>query len=204
MISPKRSKLSDMSQNDKKMDTSLVTLVERNPAPYGIPLLNTVAMAKISDPNDLVAMAQEIQKADTFVKATASNKLKVIVDQVRHLQQMAIQILQEAKDNTRLHHAACNFKKVPGNIYHLYKRPSGQTYFSMLSPEEWGTTCPHDFQGSFRLECDLTWTPLEEVLQKDSDMQIIEALMGSKNLSSVICGPDQLLNARAALLPPDL
>lgn len=74
-------------------------------------------------------------QADQFVKASASGKLKVIVDQVRHLQEMAMQILQDAKDNTRLHHAACNFNKVPGQIYHLYKRPSGQIYFSMLSPE---------------------------------------------------------------------
>ncbi|CAB3372777.1 Hypothetical predicted protein [Cloeon dipterum] len=188
--------------DDKKLDTSIVTLVERNPAPYGIRLLDSVAIAKRSDPNDLVTMAQEIQKADTFVKANASSKLKIIVDQVRHLQEMAMKILQEAQDNTRLHHAACNFKKVPGKIYHLYKRSSGQTYFSMLSPEEWGQSCPHDFQGSYRLECDLTWTPLEEMEQKDSDMQIIEALMGAKNFGNIICGPETLLDTKAALLPP--
>jgi len=75
-----------------------------------------------------------ILQADQFVKASTSGKLKVIVDQVRHLQQMALKILQDAQDNTRLHHAACNFHKVPGQIYHLYKRASGQVYFSMLSP----------------------------------------------------------------------
>jgi len=44
-------------------------------------------------------------------------------------------VLEEAKRDADLHHAACNFKKIPGKLYYLYKRNSGQTYFSMLSPE---------------------------------------------------------------------
>ena len=44
-------------------------------------------------------------------------------------------VLEEAKRDAELHHAACNFKKIPGKIYYLYKRKSGQTYFSMMKPE---------------------------------------------------------------------
>lgn len=55
--------------------------------------------------------------------------------QVRFLQTQAKDILVEAKINSQLHHAACNFKKIPGNTYYLYKRQTGQTYFSMLSPK---------------------------------------------------------------------
>ena len=44
-------------------------------------------------------------------------------------------VLEETKRDADLHHAACNFKKIPGKLYYLYKRSSGQTYFSMLSPE---------------------------------------------------------------------
>lgn len=47
----------------------------------------------------------------------------------------AQRVLEEAKRDADLHHAACNFKKIPGKLYYLYKRPSGQTYFSMLSSE---------------------------------------------------------------------
>lgn len=47
----------------------------------------------------------------------------------------AQEVLKEAKTNSDLHHAACNFVKVPGNVYHLYKRSSGQIYFSMLSKQ---------------------------------------------------------------------
>lgn len=74
-------------------------------------------------------------QADNFVKTSTCGKLQVVVEQMRFLQQQARHILMEAKDSLTLHRAACNFVKHPGNIYHLYERASGQTYFSMLSPE---------------------------------------------------------------------
>lgn len=69
------------------------------------------------------------------IKANTCNKLQVIAEQIRFLQKQAENILLEAEQNVKLHHAACNFVKHPGHIYHLYQRESGQVYFSMLSPE---------------------------------------------------------------------
>jgi hypothetical protein len=74
-------------------------------------------------------------QADVLVRATACSKLQIIAEQVRFLQQQAHKVLLEAKENSELHHAACNFHKLPGHTYYLYKRSSGQQYFSMLSPE---------------------------------------------------------------------
>jgi len=47
----------------------------------------------------------------------------------------ARKVLEETKRDAELHHAACNFKKRPGQMYYLYKRQNGTTYFSMLSPK---------------------------------------------------------------------
>lgn len=80
-------------------------------------------------------MKMKTFKADNFVKANACNKLQIIAEQMKFLQKQAENVLMEAKQNTYLHHAACNFKKQPGHVYHVYLRESGQTYFSMLSPE---------------------------------------------------------------------
>lgn len=44
-------------------------------------------------------------------------------------------MLEEAKRDADLHHAACNVVKKPGNMYYLYMRDSGQRYFSILSPK---------------------------------------------------------------------
>lgn len=48
---------------------------------------------------------------------------------------LVLQVLQEAKRDADLHHAACNIVKKPGTIYYLYQRPSGQKYFSIISPK---------------------------------------------------------------------
>ena len=44
-------------------------------------------------------------------------------------------ILEDGRRDAQLHHAACNFQKVPGHTYHLYEREDGSAYFSMLSPK---------------------------------------------------------------------
>lgn len=90
--------------------------------------------------------------------------------QIKFLQSQAQRILEETESSHSIHGAACNFKKIPGTSYHLYRRESGQRYLSMLSPEEWGATLQHDFIGSYRLEHDQTWTPIDrlaEVSQKN-------------------------------------
>ena len=46
-----------------------------------------------------------------------------------------------------LHQAACNIRKRPGTIYYYYKRDSGQKYLTIMSPQDWGATCPHEFLG---------------------------------------------------------
>ena len=60
-----------------------------------------------------------------------------------------------------LHRAECAFQKRPGATYHLYERGNGSLYFSMLSVEEWGGAPPHPHRGSYRLELDQSWTPVE-------------------------------------------
>uniref|UniRef100_A0A1Y1N772 DUF2452 domain-containing protein n=1 Tax=Photinus pyralis TaxID=7054 RepID=A0A1Y1N772_PHOPY len=163
--------------------TKKVTLVNRNNEPCGVQLVNSVAVGKRS-PNDLVELAVEIQKADNFIHANACNKLQIIAEQIRFLQQQAENVLRETKLNLDLHHAACNFVKVPGNIYHLYKRPSGQEYFSMLSPQEW-TNSPHPYLGSFRLEHDQSWTPCDAINQKDLELSVINKILthGEHNIN---------------------
>ena len=88
-------------------------------------------------------------------------KLEVIRDQMRALQEEARRLLDEARISARLHRAHCSFRKIPGRVYHLYRRSEDDLYFSMLSPEEWGGSPPHAFEGSYRLEVDMSWTPMK-------------------------------------------
>jgi len=125
----------------------------------------------------LVELARQVQKADEFIRANAVNKLTVIADQIRYLQEQARKVLEDANRDHGLHHAACNFKKIPGKIYYLYKRESGQTYFSMLAPEEWGVACPHKFLGTYRLEYDMSWTPEQKMQQRGEEIGVMERIL---------------------------
>lgn len=124
-------------------------------------------LSRLSAPHDLVDVAREIQAADTTLGGVTVAKLRIIAEQIRTLQEQAARVLEEARHAGELHRAACSFKRRPGHVYHLYrKKADAALYWSMLSPEEWGTP-PDEFQGSFRLEVDMTWTPADEVARRD-------------------------------------
>ncbi|KAK3579831.1 hypothetical protein CHS0354_029561 [Potamilus streckersoni] len=166
------------SENSNSYQTT-VCLVESNSNPDGYQLVNTYMTNRNADPMDLVQLAQQIQKADEFVKATAGSKLVVIADQIRYLQEQARKVLEEAKRDNMLHHAACNMVKKPGQVYYLYKRESGQHYFSILSPQEWGS-CPHEFIGSFRLEHDMSWTPVAKIEEKNDELGLVNKILNAQ------------------------
>ncbi|XP_031824563.1 uncharacterized protein C1orf50-like isoform X2 [Sarcophilus harrisii] len=129
---------------------------------------------------NLVELAQQVQKADEFIEANATNKLIVIAQQISHLQTQASKILEDAQRDAELHHAACNMVKKPGNIYYLYKRDNGQKYFSIISPKEWGPSCPHDFLGAYKLQHDLSWTPFDNIEKQEAEIGIVDKFLSQQ------------------------
>jgi hypothetical protein len=117
--------------------------------------------SRLAPPIELVDLAREIEQADQLIDLSVHSKLTVISEQINALQKEARKILAEAKENSQLHRVECKFKRQPGGIYHLYQKPNGTRYFSMLSPQDWKHTPPHSFVGSFRLEADRSWTKME-------------------------------------------
>ncbi|XP_062842495.1 uncharacterized protein C1orf50 homolog [Trichomycterus rosablanca] len=160
--------------------STTVTLVEPSSNPNGLALASSYQTNRVGDPTDLVALAQQVQKGDEFIRANACNRLTVIADQIRYLQEQARKVLEDAKRDADLHHAACNVVKKPGNMYYLYVRESGQRYFSILSPKEWGSSCPHEFLGAYKLQFDMSWTPVEDAEKRDAEISIMDKLLNSQ------------------------
>lgn len=158
---------------------SPVTLVERNPTPLGVALVNPDKSHKIYNPSDIVELAQSVKKGDEFIRANACNKLSVIANQIKYLQEEAQKVLERAKRDQELHHAACNMTKKPGTIYHLYKRTTGSRvpHLSIVSPEEWGESLPHEYLGSYRLEYDQSWTPINEIRESDIEQALMNKIL---------------------------
>jgi Protein of unknown function (DUF2452) len=100
--------------------------------------------------------------------AVATGKLRLIQQQILHLQEEARRVIEAAEDDMLLHAASCLFVKRPGHVYHLYHRGPGDsdTYFSLLSPDEWGIA-PHPHLGSYKLENDLSWTRVDYKTYED-------------------------------------
>lgn len=119
-------------------------------------------VSRLAPPMSLVDAAREIQKADETIRQHVDGKLRVIAEQMRALRDQAQAIVDEARRDAELHRAVCRFPKRPGHVYHLYRKPDGSTYFSMLSPDEWGGSPPHEPAGSYRLEADLSWTEVKK------------------------------------------
>merc|ERR1719163_524958 len=132
--------------------------------------------ANFQDAVNLVELASEIQTADKFTRATAGSKLSVIAEQVRFLQAQAQKILEEAQRDKEINHLACNFKRIPGKVYYIYKRASGKNYMSMISPEEWGKDCP-EFIAAYKLENDMSWTPFENIEKREDENIIIDKIL---------------------------
>ncbi|XP_031624080.1 uncharacterized protein C1orf50 homolog [Contarinia nasturtii] len=192
----KRAATENLSNDDSiGMNSKQVNLVERNTTPLGYELLNPNYVGK-HNAFDLISLASEIQNADIAVN-NQSGKLTLILDQIRFLQSQAHQILRDIKTDVNLHQAACNFKKVAGKTYYLYQRESGQCYFSMLSPQEWGMKLLHKYLGGYRLELDQTWTPLDRIGDVDEKKKITKKLIQSSNFAEsfrAIANTDDAMN----------
>lgn len=129
----------------------------------------------------LVDMAREIEQADQVVSGRLSAQLQVIADQVKALQAQAREVLAQARDDQRLHHARCAFRRIPGHTYHLYQEADGSPAFSMLSPDDWNGRPPKPFLGSYRLESDMSWTPADETGRRNDSRQLVGRLLDVGN-----------------------
>lgn len=140
-----------------------------------------VPVSRLAPPIELVDLAREIEQADKMLNTRLSSKLRVIADQIRSLQREARCALEEARQDQRLHRIRCNFQRRPGQVYHLYRKNDGSLYFSMLSPEEWSGNPPHSFQGSFRLETDMSWTSMDKPDNLVDAERIVRRLLDDKD-----------------------
>lgn len=117
--------------------------------------------SRLAPPIELVDLARQIEGADNLLDISANARLRLIADQIRGLQEEAQRILRDTRRNQQLHHARCSFRRLPGRIYHLYRRTNGELLFMMIGANDWGGTPPHRFIGSYRLENDMSWTAVD-------------------------------------------
>lgn len=120
------------------------------------------ALTRMTPTFALVDIAAEIERADATIATMTSGKLGVIAEQISQLQAKARVLLEKAHRDAALHRVRCSFEKKPGGVYHLYRtQVDHELWFSRLAPDEWVTPQPQTFEGSFRLELDMSFTRLD-------------------------------------------
>jgi len=138
--------------------------------------LSPYGASRLAPAIDLVDTAKQIAEADQVIGTVVNAKLEVIAEQIRNLQDQARAVLQQALSNAEMHRASCRFQKRVGETYFLYRHDDGASYFSMLSPDDWKGSPPHEFLGAFRLEADMSWSPAQHA--KPPTQEMLLALAG--------------------------
>lgn len=110
----------------------------------------------------LVDRAKEIELAHESIQSHTNTKLELILKQIRHLQEEAENIIEQAGLDAELHKVKCNFEKKVEQPYHLYIRPDESKYFSFVSPKEWGGNPPHEYLGSYIMKGDRSFQKIDE------------------------------------------
>lgn len=128
----------------------------------GLARTSPYPLSRMTRPFELVDLAREIERADSMMTNVVGGKLGLIADQIRRLQEQAEGLLKAAERDAALHRVECRFTKQAGGVYHLYRRPDGEAYFSMLAPADWNHRPPHAFEGSFRLQADMSFAEVSE------------------------------------------
>ncbi len=137
-------------------------------------------VSRLAPSMPLVDLAREIEQADAMLNTRVGAKLEVIAEQIRSLQNAARTALEEAQRDQALHRAECQFQRRPGGVYHLYRRADGRRFFSLLSVEDWHGPPPHTFEASYRLENDMSWTPLAAPTRPDDSRELVRRLLGEE------------------------
>mgnify|MGYP001365296009 CR=1 FL=1 len=112
----------------------------------------------------LNTMTNENHNVLELVKSNHSEyaQLKLIAKQINMLRGEALQIINNSKEQEKLHKIKTLFKLVSGKTYYLYKKnnttektENGIEYFSMISPKEWGVgDCQDTFLGAYYYDFD--------------------------------------------------
>lgn len=139
------------------------------------------AMSRMAPAFTLVDAAAEIQKADATLATMVGGKLSVIAEEIRHLQEQARVMLDRAQRDALLHRARCAFEKKPGGVYHLYERDDGERWLSLMAPDEWIRPQPQTFEGTYRLEADMSFTRIDvEADDRRPEVDVLGGLLADR------------------------
>ncbi|MGH1437663.1 MAG: DUF2452 domain-containing protein [Lewinella sp.] len=92
-------------------------------------------------------------------------QLAQIKEQIDLLAQQARKLQDRVSISEEIYQTDMNFEPLIGRNYFLYRKSSGKTILSMVSPQEWGKKPPYAFVAEVKMLADHTW----DVLRTNED-----------------------------------
>eukprot|EP01134_Creolimax_fragrantissima_P003293 CFRG3293T1 len=126
---------------------------------------------------------KDMVQVDAALMSSVSSQLTSIARKIEELQNEAREVIERARVHRELHKAKCSFPKRVGKVYHLYRKDENNessAYFSMMSVEDWKNNPPHTYLGSYRLEYDSSWTPVQSI-QNGAEFENMLRILGLDN-----------------------
>ncbi len=133
--------------SDKKPDQVVYDESEEKYNAGLLPYATNASAPKITS-NDLTGWKNtNIHKANNQIK-TEYEKLKSAYEK----------LMQQYEYNSLIYSAEFSFEPIVGRVYHLYLKKNGQTFLSIISPNE----CSFKYKGSFKLNDDKIWEKVND------------------------------------------
>ena len=129
--------------------------------PHLLPYAHTVggAVIKPEDKGRLKGRAVMAMYEQTDLQ------MEQIKQQIELLATQAKQLQDRVLISEEIYSADINFEPIISRTYYLYRRSSGKSLLSMVSPAEWGAKPPYTYVATVRLLGDHTW----DILAKAED-----------------------------------
>tara|TARA_B100000900_G_C20518024_1_gene690927 strand:+ start:366 stop:773 length:408 start_codon:yes stop_codon:yes gene_type:complete len=96
---------------------------------------------------------------DNHESVKASKYFQTKFDEIKN---EYLDLINHWENTKRVYDAACNFKPITGEIYHLYTKESGD-FLSLIEPSQW----KQKYVGSFKLTTDGKWEIIKETNDKN-------------------------------------
>ena len=103
------------------------------------------------------APAIEVQNMQTWKKSSVHKFNKSFKNKVDIIKDQYAELVKEFKENDKLYNAKISFEPVIGEIYHLYLNKKGDSFISLIDPEDWN----NEFLGSYKLNHDHCWEKVD-------------------------------------------
>lgn len=104
-------------------------------------------------PSNVGAPVIRVENISGWKKQNAekvNRQLQTRFDEIKEAYQ---KLIEEYELNELIYSAKYNFEPLIGNIYHLYYNKTGDTFLSIIGPNEWN----YKFIGSFILDSNNKW-----------------------------------------------